>query len=208
MPGMQDQMMQLVVIFGTMHLVKKLGLESPEYAPFIRSAYAVTTVAILALTFHLKGQIQRRNDTTALEYDDPTPGSQQERVVTTVAKYDLGEIAKLQKSSLFTVAIVAFMHFKFGYIQPLILQSLLPLLNLYKNPLFQIHMLGKPATDSLKRPWVPENPFAALTGGGGAAAANSSSSSSEAAAAAAPEGGSASGSGKEETRKEETRKDK
>ncbi|KAJ2158909.1 phosphate transporter (Pho88) [Coemansia sp. RSA 552] len=164
MAGLQDQVLQLAVIFGTMHIVKKAGLEDPNYAPIIRSIYGATTIAILALTFYLKGQIQSKNDTTALEYDDPSPGSQQGRIVTTVQKYDLGEVAKLQKSTLLTAAIVVFMHFKFGYIQPLILQSLLPLLNLYKNQLFQIHLLGKPATDSLKRPWVPENPFAALTG--------------------------------------------
>ncbi|PIA12825.1 hypothetical protein COEREDRAFT_35454, partial [Coemansia reversa NRRL 1564] len=149
----------LAVIFGTMHLVKKVGLEDPEYALVIRGFYAVTTMVILGLTQYLKNQIQKQNDTTALEYDDPSSSSQQTRIVTTVSKYDLGEIAKLQKSTLFTAAIVVFMHFKFGYIQPLILQSLLPMLNLYKNPLFQIHILGKPAIDSLKRPWIPENPF-------------------------------------------------
>ncbi|KAJ1752845.1 phosphate transporter (Pho88) [Coemansia sp. RSA 989] len=182
-----------------MHVVKRAGLESPEYAPLIRGAYAVTTAIILGLTFYLKTQIRTRNDTTALEYDDPTPGSQQGRIVTTVAKYDLAEIAKLQKSTLFTAAIVVFMHFKFGYIQPLILQSLLPLLNLYKNPLFQIHVLGKPATDSLKRPWVPENPFAALTG-----ANSSSSDSSNAAAAGSPP--SAAGSESASSDHEESRK--
>ncbi|KAJ2843671.1 phosphate transporter (Pho88), partial [Coemansia brasiliensis] len=189
---------QLAVIFGTMHVVKRAGLESPEYAPLIRGAYAVTTAIILALTFYLKTQIQKCNDTTALEYDDPAPGSQQGRIVTTVAKYDLAETAKLQKSTLFTAAIVVFMHFKFGYIQPLILQSLLPLLNLYKNPLFQIHILGKPATDSLKRPWVPENPFAALTG----------ASSNNATAPAAGSSASIAGSESSSSDHEESRKDR
>ncbi|KAI8325227.1 hypothetical protein GQ54DRAFT_246967, partial [Martensiomyces pterosporus] len=147
------------LIFGSMHLVKKFGLESPEYSPLIRIGYAVGTTLLLAFTFYLKSVIQQKNDTTALEYDDPTPGSQTGRIETTVCKYDLSEVAKLQKSTLFTVAIVLFMHFKFGYIQPLILQSILPLFNLYKNPLFQIHVLSKPAVDSLARPWIPENPF-------------------------------------------------
>ncbi|KAJ2789784.1 phosphate transporter (Pho88), partial [Coemansia guatemalensis] len=170
---------QLAVIFGTMHLVKKAGLENPEYALVIRGIYAVSTMVILGLTQYLKSQIQKRNDTTALEYDDPASGSQQTRIVTTVSKYDLGEIAKLQKSTLFTAAIVVFMHFKFGYIQPLILQSLLPMLNLYKNPLVQIHILGKPAIDSLKRPWVPENPFAALTGSAAASGTGGDSEHAE-----------------------------
>ncbi|KAJ2501302.1 phosphate transporter (Pho88) [Coemansia sp. RSA 1972] len=200
MPGMQDQIMQLAVIFGTMHLVKKAGLENPEYAPLIRAMYGTATAVILALTFYIKSVVQKGNDTTALEYDDAAPGSQQGRVVTTVAKYDLGEVAKLQKSTLFTTAIVLFMHFKFGYIQPLILQSLLPLLNLYKNQLFQIHLLGKPATDSLKRPWVAENPFAALTG----AVGGDSAATAPAATAATASDGEAESSGSEA----ETRKDK
>ncbi|KAJ2746629.1 hypothetical protein GGI20_001209 [Coemansia sp. BCRC 34301] len=156
----------MAVIFGTMHIVKRAGLENPEYALYLRTAYAVATASMFLFTFYLKSMIQKKNDTTALEYNDPAPGNQgAPRIETTVCRYDLAEVAKLQKSSMFTIAIVAFMHFKFGYIQPLILQTLLPMLNLYKHQLFQIHILGKPAVDSLKRPWVPENPFAALTGG-------------------------------------------
>ncbi|KAJ2013089.1 hypothetical protein GGI06_003934, partial [Coemansia sp. S85] len=189
----------------------RAGLESPEYAPIIRTAYAVATALMIAFTFYLKSLIQKKNDTTALEYNDPAPGNQgAPRIETTFCRYDLGEVAKLQKSSLFTIAIVAFMHFKFGYIQPLILQTLLPMLNLYKSQLFQIHILGKPAVDSLKRPWTPENPFAALTGGAasttdvaatdndsdaGAAAASSSAASS-------PEASGAKGKSKKETRKD------
>ncbi|KAJ2680354.1 phosphate transporter (Pho88) [Coemansia spiralis] len=169
----------MAVIFGTMHVVKKAGLESPEYVNIIRGAYGVVTVLLLGFTYYLKNTITRKNDTTALEYDDPSPSSQGDRIVTTNVKYDLGEVAKLQKSTLMTVAIVVFMHFKFGYVQPLILQTLLPALNTYKNQLFQIYVLGKPATDSLKRPWVPENPLAALTG------ASNSNSNSEGTRAAA-----------------------
>ncbi|KAJ2756735.1 phosphate transporter (Pho88) [Coemansia aciculifera] len=211
MAGMQDQLLQMAVIFGTMHIVKRAGLEDPEYAMLIRSTYAVATALMIAFTFYLKSLIQKKNDTTALEYNDPAPGNQgAPRIETTVCRYDLAEIAKLQKSSMFTIAIVAFMHFKFGYIQPLILQTLLPMLNLYKSQLFQIHILGKPAVDSLKRPWTPENPFAALTGGAatnpadvaaiendsdGAAAASSSAASS-------PEAPASKNKSKKESRKD------
>ncbi|KAJ2490102.1 phosphate transporter (Pho88) [Coemansia sp. RSA 2050] len=198
----------MAVIFGTMHVVKRAGLESPEYAPFIRTAYAVATALMIGFTFYLKSLIQKKNDTTALEYNDPAPGNQgAPRIETTFCRYDLGEVAKLQKSSLFTIAIVAFMHFKFGYIQPLILQTLLPMLNLYKSQLFQIHILGKPAVDSLKRPWTPENPFAALTGGAASATADAAATDNDsdagASAASSPEA-----SGTKSKPKKETRKDK
>ncbi|KAJ2634789.1 hypothetical protein GGF40_003992 [Coemansia sp. RSA 1286] len=176
----------MAVIFGTMHVVKKAGLESPEYAPIIRTAYATVTAIIFGLTLYLKTLIQQKNDNSEFEYDDPTPGSQGGRIKTSVCKYDLGELSKLQKSTLFTVAIVGFMHFKFGYVQPLILQSIMPMMNMYKNQLFQIHVLGKPAVDGLQRPWVPENPFAALTGASTTADAEASSAPAPAAAAASP----------------------
>ncbi|KAJ2718121.1 phosphate transporter (Pho88) [Coemansia sp. Benny D115] len=197
--------MQMAIIFGTMHVVKRAGLESPEYAPVLRTIYATTTALIIAFTFYLKSLIQQKNDTTPLEYTDPAPGSQQARIETTVAKYDLGELAKLQKSSLFTAAIVTFMHFKFGYIQPLILQSILPLLSMYKSQLFQIHVLGKPATDSLKRPWAPENPFAALTGAATEAPAETAAPAPAAAARSSTDSvaSSAAASSAEETAKED-----
>lgn len=81
----------------------------------------------------------------------------------TTREYDESEIVKLLRTTLTTMAIIAFMHFKFGYIQPLILQSILPLKNvLLDAPLFQVHLFGKPAEDKLKRPWVAPNPFQAM----------------------------------------------
>ncbi|KAJ1949399.1 hypothetical protein FBU59_001161 [Linderina macrospora] len=181
------------IIFGTMHLVKRFGLENPEYALYIRSMYAIGTIALLGMTFMVKQKITQKNDTTALEYDNTATGSSGERVVTTIVKYDLQEVAKLQKSTMFTLAIVLFMHFKFGYIQPLILQSILPLFNFVKSPLFQVHVMGRQAVDSLARPWVPESPF------GGAPAPTSASTESAAPAETAD---------KKKPAASETRKDK
>ncbi|KAJ1843649.1 hypothetical protein LPJ57_009684, partial [Coemansia sp. RSA 486] len=64
--------------------------------------------------------------------------------------------------------------------------SIMPMMNMYKNQLFQIHVLGKPAVDGLQRPWVPENPFAALTGASTTADAEAISASAPAAASPAP----------------------
>ncbi|KAJ1663615.1 phosphate transporter (Pho88) [Coemansia sp. RSA 1646] len=192
-----------------MHVVKRAGLEDPEYMPLIRSVYGIATALMIGLTFYMKSMVTKKNDTTALEYDDPAPGNQGERIVTTNVKHDISEIAKLQKSTLMTVGIVVFMHFKFGYIQPLILQTLLPMLNMYKSPLFQIHILGKPATDDLKRPWIPANPFA---GFGSGSSANANSEGNDDAQAEASSGNDSASdseatSGKNE-KDEETRKDK
>ncbi|KAJ3171740.1 hypothetical protein HK101_011243 [Irineochytrium annulatum] len=48
---------------------------------------------------------------------------------------------------------MAVLHFQWGYIRPLLLQSVLSLRTVSSTPLFQVHVLGKPATGDLKRPW-------------------------------------------------------
>lgn len=81
----------------------------------------------------------------------------------TIREYDESEVRKFIQSTLTTMAIIAFMHFKFGYIQPLILQAILPLKAVFlDSPLFQVHLFGKPAQDKLARPWVPPNPFQSM----------------------------------------------
>ncbi|KAJ1925070.1 hypothetical protein EC988_010372, partial [Linderina pennispora] len=51
MSALQGQIIQMGIIFGTMHLVKRFGLENPEYALYIRSMYAIGTLALLGMTF-------------------------------------------------------------------------------------------------------------------------------------------------------------
>ncbi|KAJ2450874.1 hypothetical protein GGF42_004386, partial [Coemansia sp. RSA 2424] len=88
--------------------------------------------------------------------------------------------------------------------------TLLPMLNLYKHQLFQIHILGRPAVDGLKRPWVPENPFAALTGGAATTTAvtaadvgsDAAAASVNSSAASTPEPTAAKSKSKKETRKD------
>ena len=100
-------------------------------------------------TIKVKGQPQLMNPSAALEEETMT-----------IREYDESEVRKLIQSTLTTMCIIAVMHYKFGYIQPLILQAILPLKNVFlDSPLFQVHLFGKAAEDKLARPWVPANPF-------------------------------------------------
>ncbi|KAJ1920617.1 phosphate transporter (Pho88) [Mycoemilia scoparia] len=148
------------LIFGTMHLVKKFKLDDPEYVQYIQGLYGAATCLLLALSYYFKAVAESKNDQTPLEYDEPQLGQGSTHVVTTVKEHDLKEITKNRNTALTTAAVVVFMYWKFQFIQPMILQSILPVFNLIKTPLFQVYLLGKPATGELARPWRPENPFA------------------------------------------------
>lgn len=109
----------------------------------------------------------------------------------TISEYDSAELRKLIQQTVFSVLLLSFLHYKYEYIQPLILQSILPLKNLYSTPLFKIFILGRNAETEkeLKRPWVAggsgaaANPFAAakaaVEGGGNATTANNSANSGQ-----------------------------
>lgn len=49
---------------------------------------------------------------------------------------------------------MGFMHLYMKYTQPLFIQGILPLKGLYDSKVLLIHLLGKPATGELKRPFA------------------------------------------------------
>lgn len=51
------------------------------------------------------------------------------------------------------LAMMGFLHLYMKYTQPLFLQGVMAVKNLYDAKLVQIHILGKPATGDLKRPF-------------------------------------------------------
>ncbi|KAJ1673474.1 hypothetical protein EV182_005158 [Spiromyces aspiralis] len=154
------QMIQMGLVFGTLHFIKKFKLDEPEYVQYIQAMYALSVCLLMATIFYLKTLVESKNDQSRLEYTEPQLGGQQTHVATTVKEYDLKDIKRVRNSTLTTAAVVLFMFWKFGFVQPMIFQTILPIFNMIKSPLFQIYLLGKPATGDLARPWRPENPFA------------------------------------------------
>jgi hypothetical protein len=56
----------------------------------------------------------------------------------TVKEYDLSEWSSQFKQTLFPLALIVGLHFYIGFVQPLIIQSIIPLKALYSTPLFQV----------------------------------------------------------------------
>ncbi|OMH80727.1 hypothetical protein AX774_g5833 [Zancudomyces culisetae] len=101
-----------------------------------------------------------KNDNTPLEYPDPDAKETPTTIVTTNKDYDVSEVMKLMKSSAITVVMMSLIHYQFKIVQPLMIQSVLPLITLVRSPAFNVIVLGKPAVDSYARPWIPKSPFA------------------------------------------------
>jgi hypothetical protein len=84
----------------------------------------------------------------------------------TVQEYDIARVKEFVKQSLISVCILLFLHYKYEFIQPLLIQAILPLKSAFSLPIFQIHLFRKSAEGPLKRPFKPPaSPFAGLMEG-------------------------------------------
>lgn len=58
--------------------------------------------------------------------------------------------------------MMTFFHLYLKYTQPLFIQALMGLKNLYDAKPVAIHILGKPADGELKRPWKAQSMFGGM----------------------------------------------
>lgn len=111
-------------------------------------------------------------DTTVLTYNAPakssltggSSGAAPETITTTVRDYDVDQIKQFIQSTMTSVLIISVMHFQFKFTQPLLMQSIMPIKNLITHKEALIHLWGDAPEAGLARPFVAENPLAAITG--------------------------------------------
>ncbi|OLY77734.1 hypothetical protein AYI68_g8233 [Smittium mucronatum] len=151
----------MVLIFGSIQVAKRLGIDQPEKINQLRTLFVTTTIIFYTLGLVIRQIVISKKNTTPFEYSEPaTNGQEQPTVVkTTIGEYDLGEINKLLKSSFMSTLIVSALHLYFKISQPLIVQSVLPLFSILKSPIFLVHVLGFSPTGEYERPWVVKSAF-------------------------------------------------
>ncbi|KAG6846145.1 hypothetical protein H0H93_015748, partial [Arthromyces matolae] len=164
---------------------RKIPFEDPQVLLYVRIAYVAAQVIVIGTYYYTSLKIKAKNDQTVLKYGEPAhsypplafsdsirpveapqPFSQEsgQLVTTTVRDYDLSETSKLLRAAYMGVAMMAFMHLYMKYTQPLFIQALMTLKNLYDAKLVAIHVLGKKAEGDLKRPFTAPAMFGAQTG--------------------------------------------
>ncbi|KAF8623291.1 hypothetical protein AX17_007463 [Amanita inopinata Kibby_2008] len=164
---MNSAVQNLAISLGVMQLARRIPFDDPQVLLYVRVAYATTQLIILGVYYYISAVIKRQNDQTVLKYvDQPSPMSQEpgQLVTTTVRDYDLAEVSKLLRGSYIGLAIMGVMHGYFNYTQPLFIQALMGLKNLYDAKLVAIYVLGKPAEGDLKRPFKAPSMFGVQTG--------------------------------------------
>ncbi|KAF8950161.1 hypothetical protein BGZ52_003472 [Haplosporangium bisporale] len=157
----------MALVMGSMQITNRLDLEDTKTKQIILGCYVTAQLLVLAISYIIQRRILSKKDTTVLKYmDQPKPmsGEQPKLITTTNMTYDLEQNAQAQKQALIGLGLMVFLHFQFGVIRPLVVQSILPVKNALQSKFAQVHLFGKPAEGDLRRPWKADNPFAALTG--------------------------------------------
>jgi len=155
-------------------LVKRYG-EKRQAVLVARALYVGFLLAHQALLSAVKARVEAENDTTPLTLPGSpllasiaAQGAQQGETSallrsllareTTVRDYDLEAVRKGRHSQIGSMLLELFFHFRHGYLHPLILHTVVGFVSLAKDPLVQIHLLGRPAEGKLSRPFVPQLP--------------------------------------------------
>lgn len=151
----------MFLILPVMYIMNQIDWTQPQNVLYARILYGVAQTFILAMCAFMYSAINSRKDQKKIKVPQPaqlgTPAGPD--VEQTVQEYDLAQLRKYATQVLFGAAMVVFIHYKWAMIQPLFIQSVMTPMQLYRNPLFQILVMGQRG-DIEKRPFKEENPFA------------------------------------------------
>jgi Phosphate transport (Pho88) len=94
--------------------------------------------------------------------DSPAPFSQEQPplITTTVQEYDTSQLKSAVKNTFMGIGMMGVMHLYFGYTQPLLVQSIMPIKTAFESKVVKIHLLGSDPVGDLKRPWKTGGLFA------------------------------------------------
>ncbi|KAI9095519.1 inorganic phosphate transporter Pho88 [Phlyctochytrium arcticum] len=162
--ALASQVTNLAVVFGLVQLANKLDLDNEANVNYLRVGYLGMQICVAVAYAIVYRRVLQKNDQSNLtftEVKNPLSPQNSETVRTTVKDYDVGKLKELFRSQVTAMVILGFIHFKWGYLRPLLLQSVLGFRSLYQTQLVQIHLLGRPATGDLARPWKAASPFSA-----------------------------------------------
>ncbi|KAI8586725.1 inorganic phosphate transporter Pho88 [Geranomyces variabilis] len=159
---MHPAVLNLVLTLGLMQVANFFKIDKEENVNIIRIAYGAMQAISFAALLIVWRKVVAINDRSPLVYvesKNPLDRTETETVRITVRDYDVQKILETARSQAIAIAIMGFMHYKWGYIRPLFLQAVLGLKGMYQQNLVKVHLLGEPATGGLARPWKTASPF-------------------------------------------------
>jgi len=154
-------------------IIRSVDTTSPDVLFYARVLFAVGCTLSLLTSFFIYIFIRIRNDMRIfqLKESDLKPQSpfgvaqdtKDKTIEMEVREYDTIKLKAAVKTSLTSLVISSFIHYQWGFVPPLIIQSVLNIATIMETEIFQIYILNQneKANKALIRPFKPasSNPF-------------------------------------------------
>jgi len=167
MPAMDfGSLAPMIILMGWSHLDIDCGPGTVGLM-YVRYAFAFVCTAVATIMLYLYTAVSSSKDETKVTVTTPpdmsNPEPREEEI--TYAEHDFREFKKLAPQQIITILIMTVMHWKYDFVRPIVMQSVMLPITILKMPLVKVYLLGKKAEGDLKRPWKPPpSPFAGLMG--------------------------------------------
>jgi len=153
----------LAVMLPLIYAMNQIDFTQEQNILYVRAAFAtVTFLTILAWGFvyqRVSSTVNLTKINVPVGQTGFTPSTETEEI--TITAYDKDQVFKALKQLGIGLVVISLIHFQWSIVQPLFMQCVLTPLQLYKNPIFKIYVLGEKG-EVEKRPFVEESPFSAL----------------------------------------------
>lgn len=155
---------QYTMPFAAMYVASYIDASNSNTVWLTRTAFVAAVGAFLYIIMLLRRSIASQNDATIVKYMKKVKveGKRKPRkkeIEQTVAEYDAEKLATWSRTTLFMEAFVLFLHVVFDMYTPLLISLFTTPVTVLDSPLVQIHLLGRPATGDLARPFTEEVGF-------------------------------------------------
>eukprot|EP00438_Fugacium_kawagutii_P015053 Skav217576 [mRNA] locus=scaffold129:162818:170916:- [translate_table: standard] len=156
MIGGGNPIVQLVPL-GVVLLLQKYDLQELGYLMHLRVVYGLVQFGCLGLLIYIRWKISSLPEGAKIQVPATVQLGVEVKpaVEQTTKEYDESKWGEQMQQHVIGFLVLTFIHVHWGHIMPLAFQAVMAPIQLLEAPLAKIHVLGKPAHGSLKRPFPP-----------------------------------------------------
>ncbi|ELA41797.1 uncharacterized protein VICG_01149 [Vittaforma corneae ATCC 50505] len=142
-----EQFLGIIFTLAVVQMIKKPFMSDPLVVKAIRIAFFVSAVIQLLIAYYIKRKIGKTNSQKKFKYKPEASllnvsENPDQEIEITYSEYDSNEATKMLRSIAFQTVLYTALAFKFKNTQPMLLQTLNLLKNMFLSPLYRAYLYG------------------------------------------------------------------
>ncbi|KAF7683972.1 hypothetical protein TCON_0828 [Astathelohania contejeani] len=140
-----DQILHFAISLAIMRYFRHMDTRNKLLLWFIRTVYGISQLIYFIALFKIYTLIHNKIDVRTLPPQLNTLDKEEEDKIYGIiyTEYDIREFNKIYKNAKIHLLVVSLLHWKWGFVHPLIMQSVIAMKSFCLNPLFMAYLFGK-----------------------------------------------------------------